>query len=37
MEEIDAFVDDAMANRLGNGAAFYGEMKLSFYGKEDAP
>ncbi|KAG7358516.1 hypothetical protein IV203_015105 [Nitzschia inconspicua] len=34
-EELDAFVDDATARRLGNGAAFYGKRKSSFYGKED--
>jgi hypothetical protein len=34
-EELDAFVDDATARRLGNGAAFYGKRKSNFYGKED--
>jgi hypothetical protein len=34
-EELDAFVDDATARRLGNGSAFYGKRKSSFYGKED--
>lgn len=34
-EELDAFVDDATARRLGNGAAFYGKRKSSFYGKQD--
>jgi hypothetical protein len=34
-EELDAFVDDATARRLGNGAAFYGKRKSSFYGEED--
>mmetsp|Transcript_25964 Transcript_25964/g.54166 ORF Transcript_25964/g.54166 Transcript_25964/m.54166 type:complete len:142 (+) Transcript_25964:69-494(+) len=33
--ELDAFVDDASARRLGNGAAFYGKRKSSFYGSED--
>lgn len=35
-EELDAFVDDATARRLGNGAAYYGKRKSSFYGKEDS-
>ena len=34
-EELDAFVDDATNRRLGNGAAFYGKRKSSFYGVED--
>merc|ERR1712232_754920 len=34
-EELDAFVDDATARRLGNGAAYYGKRKSSFYGKDD--
>jgi hypothetical protein len=34
-EELDAFVDDATARRLGNGSAFYGKRKSSFYGKDD--
>lgn len=35
-EELDAFVDDATARRLGNGAAYYGKRKSSFYGEEDS-
>mmetsp|Transcript_3086 Transcript_3086/g.6842 ORF Transcript_3086/g.6842 Transcript_3086/m.6842 type:complete len:181 (+) Transcript_3086:187-729(+) len=35
-EELDAFVDDATARRLGNGAAYYGKRKSSFYGEKDA-
>lgn len=34
-DELDAFVDDATARRLGNGASFYGKRKSSFYGKND--
>jgi hypothetical protein len=34
-EELDAFVDDATARRLGNGSKFYGKRKSNFYGKED--
>jgi hypothetical protein len=34
-EELDAFIDDASARRLGNGAAFYGKRKSSFYGEDD--
>ena len=34
-EELDAFMDDATARRLGNGAAYYGKRKSSFYGSED--
>ena len=34
-EELDNFVDDATARRLGNGAAFYGKRKSSFYGEND--
>ena len=33
--ELDAFVDDATNRRLGNGAAFYGKRKSSFYGETD--
>mmetsp|Transcript_4384 Transcript_4384/g.12100 ORF Transcript_4384/g.12100 Transcript_4384/m.12100 type:complete len:145 (+) Transcript_4384:85-519(+) len=33
--ELDAFVDDASARRLGNGAAFYGKRKSNFYGVND--
>jgi hypothetical protein len=33
--ELDAFVDDASARRLGNGAAFYGKRKSNFYGNSD--
>jgi len=35
-KELDAFVDDATARRLGNGAAYYGKRKSSFYGEKDA-
>lgn len=35
-EELDAFVDDATARRLGNGAAYYGKRKSSFYGEADS-
>ena len=35
-EELDAFMDDATARRLGNGAAYYGKRKSSFYGEKDA-
>jgi len=35
LEELDNFVDDATSRRLGNGAAFYGKRKSSFYGNED--
>ena len=34
-EELDAFMDDATARRLGHGAAYYGKRKSSFYGAED--
>ena len=34
-EELDAFMDDASARRLGNGAAFYGKRRSNFYGKND--
>jgi len=34
-EELDAFVDDATNRRLGNGAAFYGKRKSTFYGEQD--
>lgn len=33
--ELDAFVEDASARRLGNGAAFYGKRKSNFYGEQD--
>ena len=33
--ELDAFIDDASARRLGNGAAFYGKRKSNFYGEDD--
>jgi hypothetical protein len=35
-EELDAFVDDATARRLGNGSKFYGKRKSNFYGTEDS-
>mmetsp|Transcript_1749 Transcript_1749/g.2491 ORF Transcript_1749/g.2491 Transcript_1749/m.2491 type:complete len:157 (+) Transcript_1749:128-598(+) len=35
-EELDAFMDDASARRLGNGAAYYGKRKSNFYGENDA-
>lgn len=34
-QELDNFMDDASARRLGNGAAFYGKRKSSFYGEND--
>merc|ERR1719443_130817 len=34
-QELDNFMDDAFSRRLGNGAAFYGKRKSSFYGKND--
>lgn len=34
-QELDNFVDDASARRLGNGAAFYGKRKSNFYGSND--
>lgn len=34
-QELDAFMDDATARRLGNGAAFYGKRKSNFYGTDD--
>jgi hypothetical protein len=34
--ELDNFVDDATARRLGNGAQYYGKRKSSFYGKDDS-
>ena len=34
-EEIDAFADDAVNHRLGNGSQYYGKRKSAFYGKED--
>ena len=34
--EMDRFADDAVGRRLGNGAAFYGKRKSSFYGTDDA-
>jgi hypothetical protein len=33
--ELDAFMDDASARRLGAGAAFYGKRKSNFYGTND--
>ena len=33
--ELDAFMDDASARRLGAGASFYGKRKSSFYGEND--
>lgn len=36
MKEVDNFVDDAASRRLGNGAAFYGKRKSSFYGEMDS-
>ena len=33
--ELDAFMDDASARRLGAGASFYGKRKSSFYGDDD--
>lgn len=35
LQEIDNFMDDASARRLGNGAAFYGKRKSNFYGEND--
>uniref|UniRef100_A0A7S4JJ21 PS II complex 12 kDa extrinsic protein n=1 Tax=Odontella aurita TaxID=265563 RepID=A0A7S4JJ21_9STRA len=35
-EELDAFVDDATARRLGNGAQYYGKRKSNFYGSNDS-
>ena len=35
-EELDAFVDDATARRLGNGSKFYGKRKSNFYGENDS-
>ena len=34
--ELDSFVDDATQRRLGNGAAYYGKRKSSFYGENDS-
>ena len=34
-EELDAFVDDATARRLGNGSKFYGKRRSNFYGEKD--
>lgn len=34
-QEIDNFMDDASARRLGNGSAFYGKRKSNFYGSQD--
>ena len=34
-EELDAFADDAVSHRLGNGARFYGKRKSNFYGTND--
>ena len=33
--ELDNFMDDASARRLGAGASFYGKRKSSFYGEDD--
>jgi hypothetical protein len=33
--ELDAFMDDASARRLGAGATFYGKRKSNFYGATD--
>jgi hypothetical protein len=33
-EELDTFIDDASARRLGN-AAFYGKRKSEFYCEDD--
>ena len=33
--ELDAFMDDASARRLGRCASFYGKRKSSFYGEDD--
>merc|ERR1712205_57230 len=35
MKEVDAFADDAMGRRLGNGAKFYGKRRSTFYGEDD--
>mmetsp|Transcript_49416 Transcript_49416/g.163686 ORF Transcript_49416/g.163686 Transcript_49416/m.163686 type:complete len:162 (-) Transcript_49416:77-562(-) len=35
MAELDAFADDAVGRRMGNGAKFYGKRKSSFYGADD--
>ena len=35
LTELDNFIDDATARRLGNGAKFYGKRKSSFYGESD--
>lgn len=35
-QELDNFMDDASARRLGNGAAFYGKRKSNFYGDNDS-
>jgi len=35
-KELDSFVDDATNRRLGNGSAFYGKRKSSFYGEADS-
>lgn len=34
-KELDNFIDDAFARRLGNGSAFYGKRKSNFYGELD--
>ena len=36
MQDLDDFVDDATARRLGAGSAFYGKRKSKFYGKNDS-
>ena len=33
--QVDNFIDDATTRKLGNGAAFYGKRKSSFYGEND--
>lgn len=34
-KELDNFMDDASARRLGAGATYYGKRKSNFYGDED--
>ena len=34
-EELDAFSDDIINRRMGNGAKFYGKRKSAFYGEDD--
>ena len=34
-EELDAFTDDAINRRFGNGAKFYGMRKSNMYGSDD--